>query len=103
MCDTGGSSAPAPDPQIGAAAAANAATAKAIADAKNTNLSKFLVNVESRIYAQLSKQLAEFFYLCMLFLMKINYLKICGSILKSSCLKFTDCCKCLNLNLLNPN
>lgn len=28
MCDTGGSSAPAPDPQIGAAAAANAATAK---------------------------------------------------------------------------
>ena len=28
-------------------------------DAKNTNLSKFLVNVESRIYAQLSKQLAD--------------------------------------------
>lgn len=38
---------------------ANAATAKVIADAKNTNLSKFLVNVESRIYAQLSKQLAD--------------------------------------------
>ena len=38
--------------------------AKAIADqvardAKNTNLAKFLVNVESRIYAQLSKQLAD--------------------------------------------
>jgi hypothetical protein len=28
-------------------------------DAKNTNLAKFLVNVESRIYAQLSKQLAD--------------------------------------------
>jgi hypothetical protein len=28
-------------------------------DAKNTNLQKFLVNVESRIYAQLSKQLAD--------------------------------------------
>ena len=27
--------------------------------AKNTNLAKFLVNVESRIYAQLSKQLAD--------------------------------------------
>jgi hypothetical protein len=32
---------------------------KAERDAKNTNLSKFLVNVESRIYAQLSKQLAD--------------------------------------------
>ena len=38
---------------------AAAAAAKAAADAKNTNLSKFLVNVESRIYAQLSKQLAD--------------------------------------------
>lgn len=28
-------------------------------EAKNTNLAKFLVNVESRIYAQLSKQLAD--------------------------------------------
>ena len=27
--------------------------------ARNTNLAKFLVNVESRIYAQLSKQLAD--------------------------------------------
>jgi hypothetical protein len=27
--------------------------------AKQTNLAKFLVNVESRIYAQLSKQLAD--------------------------------------------
>lgn len=35
------------------------AAAKAAADAKNTNLSKFLINVESRIYAQLSKQLAD--------------------------------------------
>lgn len=33
--------------------------AKAAADLKNSNLSKFLVNVESRIYAQLSKQLAD--------------------------------------------
>lgn len=33
--------------------------AKAEADKKNTNLSKFLVNVEARIYAQLSKQLAD--------------------------------------------
>jgi hypothetical protein len=38
--------------------------AKAAAEAaelakKNTNLSKFLVNVEARIYAQLSKQLAD--------------------------------------------
>lgn len=38
---------------------AAAATAKAAADLKNSNLSKFLVNVESRIYAQLSKQLAD--------------------------------------------
>jgi curli production assembly/transport component CsgF len=28
-------------------------------DAKNTTLSKFIVNLESRIYAQLSKQLAD--------------------------------------------
>lgn len=33
--------------------------AKAEAAAKSTNLSKFLVNVEARIYAQLSKQLAD--------------------------------------------
>lgn len=33
--------------------------AKAEAAKKNTNLSKFLVNVEARIYAQLSKQLAD--------------------------------------------
>jgi curli production assembly/transport component CsgF len=32
---------------------------KAERDARNTNLAKFLVNVESRIYAQLSKQLAD--------------------------------------------
>lgn len=32
---------------------------QAARDAKNTNLQKFLVNVESRIYAQLSKQLAD--------------------------------------------
>ena len=36
-----------------------AAIAKAEADKKNSNLSKFLVNVEARIYAQLSKQLAD--------------------------------------------
>ncbi len=36
-----------------------AAIAKAEADKKNTNLAKFLVNVEARIYAQLSKQLAD--------------------------------------------
>jgi curli production assembly/transport component CsgF len=36
-----------------------AASDKAERDAKNTNLAKFLVNVESRIYAQLSKQLAD--------------------------------------------
>jgi len=38
---------------------AKAAEAKAEQAAKNTNLAKFLVNVESRIYAQLSKQLAD--------------------------------------------
>ena len=32
---------------------------KAERDSKNTNLAKFLNNVESRIYAQLSKQLAD--------------------------------------------
>ena len=36
-----------------------AALDKAERDAKNTTLSKFLVNLESRIYAQLSKQLAD--------------------------------------------
>lgn len=36
-----------------------AATERAEREAKNTNLNKFLVNVESRIYAQLSKQLAD--------------------------------------------
>lgn len=36
-----------------------AAEAKAELAAKQTNLAKFLVNVESRIYAQLSKQLAD--------------------------------------------
>lgn len=36
-----------------------AALAKAETAAKQTNLSKFLVNVEARIYAQLSKQLAD--------------------------------------------
>jgi len=39
--------------------AQKSAADKAERDAKNTNLSKFLVNVESRIYAQLSKQLAD--------------------------------------------
>jgi hypothetical protein len=39
--------------------AAKSAADQAARDAKNTNLSKFLVNVESRIYAQLSKQLAD--------------------------------------------
>ena len=39
--------------------AQKSATEKAERDAKNTNLAKFLVNVESRIYAQLSKQLAD--------------------------------------------
>lgn len=38
---------------------AAAALSKAELAAKNTNLAKFLVNVESRIYAQLSKQLAD--------------------------------------------
>jgi hypothetical protein len=33
--------------------------AKAELAAKQTNIAKFLVNVESRIYAQLSKQLAD--------------------------------------------
>jgi hypothetical protein len=32
---------------------------QAARDAKNTNLAKFLLNLESRIYAQLSKQLAD--------------------------------------------
>jgi UDP-N-acetylmuramyl pentapeptide synthase len=36
-----------------------AAEAKAELAARNSNLAKFLVNVESRIYAQLSKQLAD--------------------------------------------
>jgi hypothetical protein len=36
-----------------------AAIDQAARDVKNTNLAKFLVNVESRIYAQLSKQLAD--------------------------------------------
>jgi hypothetical protein len=39
--------------------AQKAAQEKAERDARNTNLAKFLVNVESRIYAQLSKQLAD--------------------------------------------
>jgi hypothetical protein len=39
--------------------AQKASQEKAERDAKNTNLAKFLVNVESRIYAQLSKQLAD--------------------------------------------
>ncbi len=39
--------------------AQKAAQEKAERDTKNTNLAKFLVNVESRIYAQLSKQLAD--------------------------------------------
>jgi hypothetical protein len=38
---------------------AAAAAAKEAAAAKQTNLAKFLVNVESRIYAQLSKQLSD--------------------------------------------
>lgn len=38
---------------------AAAAQAKAEAAARNTNLAKFLNNLESRIYAQLSKQLAD--------------------------------------------
>jgi hypothetical protein len=39
--------------------ATKAAADQAARDARNTNLAKFLVNVESRIYAQLSKQLAD--------------------------------------------
>ena len=39
--------------------AQKSAAEKAERDARNTNLAKFLVNVESRIYAQLSKQLAD--------------------------------------------
>ena len=35
------------------------AEAKAAADAKNTNLAKFLNNLESRIYATLSQKIAE--------------------------------------------
>lgn len=38
---------------------AASAQAKADAAARNTNLAKFLNNLESRIYAQLSKQLAD--------------------------------------------
>ena len=37
----------------------DAAERQAIRDAANTNLSKFMKNVESRIYAQLSKQLVD--------------------------------------------
>jgi hypothetical protein len=39
--------------------AEKAAIEQAARDAKNTNLAKFLNNLESRIYAQLSKQLAD--------------------------------------------
>jgi len=39
--------------------AEKAAETKAELAARNSNLAKFLVNVESRIYAQLSKQLAD--------------------------------------------
>ena len=39
--------------------AEQAARDKAERDAKNTTLAKFIVNLESRIYAQLSKQLAD--------------------------------------------
>jgi hypothetical protein len=39
--------------------AEKAAADQAIRDAKNTNMAKFLNNLESRIYAQLSKQLAD--------------------------------------------
>ena len=38
---------------------ATSAEAKAAAAANNTNLAKFLNNLESRIYAQLSKQMAD--------------------------------------------
>lgn len=40
-------------------AEAQAAIAKAELDKKSTNLYKFMTNVEARIYAQLSKQLAD--------------------------------------------
>jgi len=36
-----------------------AAAAKAAADAKNTNLAKFINNLESRVYATLSQKIAE--------------------------------------------
>ena len=36
-----------------------AAEAKAAADAKNTNLAKFLNNLESRVYATISQKIAE--------------------------------------------
>ena len=39
--------------------AQSAAAARALADAKSTNIAKFLNNVESRILAQLSKQLTD--------------------------------------------
>jgi len=39
--------------------AAEAALAKAVRDAKNTNLSKFMNNLESRVYATLSAKLVE--------------------------------------------
>lgn len=39
--------------------AEKAALDQALRDAKNTNLAKFMNNLESRIYAQLSKQLAD--------------------------------------------
>lgn len=38
---------------------AKAEAAKAAADAKNTNLAKFLNNLESRVYATLSQKIAE--------------------------------------------
>ena len=38
---------------------AEAALAKAVRDAKNTNLSKFMNNLESRVYATLSAKLVE--------------------------------------------
>ena len=38
---------------------AKAAAAKEAADAKNTNLAKFLNNLESRVYATLSQKIAE--------------------------------------------
>jgi hypothetical protein len=39
--------------------AAEAALAKVVKDAKNTNLSKFMNNLESRVYATLSAKLVE--------------------------------------------